>query len=207
MILNPSDMSIIERYRFMISTVVPRPIAWVSSTDADGVLNLAPFSYFTGVCNDPLTLIFCPVVPARQGSKKDTLRNIETTGEFVINMTNWATADAMNRTSTPLPPDESEFDWAKVTPAPSEFVKVPRVAEAPVAYECTLQQVVVVNDKPGGGAVVFGEVQRIHVNDAIYENGQVVLEKYDPIGRLGGDAYVHVTESFEMKRIPAPEKT
>lgn len=204
MILDPKTISPMESYRFMISSVLPRPIAWVSSMDEKGILNLAPFSYFTGVCVLPMTLVFCPVVPSRKGTKKDTVRNIEATGEFVINMTNMETREAMNLTATDLAPEKSEFEWAGVTPVASERVQVPRVAEAPIAYECTLQQIVTVSDEPGGGYAVFGEVQCIHVADDLYRDGVVNLNAYQPIGRLGADDYVHVTETFEMKRVPPP---
>lgn len=205
MILNPDQLAPRERYKIVVSSVLPRPIAWVSSMDTAGQLNLAPFSYFSPVCSDPLTLLFCPGVPVTKDGKKDTLRNIEQTEEFVINLTNQATAEAMNRTATPLPSDQSEFEWADLTPAPSEVVAVPRVAEAPLAYECKLQRIVVVNDQPGGGYVVFGEVQRIHIQDELYDEGAINLAEFKPIGRLGGAAgYTRVIDTFEMYRIPSP---
>lgn len=188
----------------MIASIVPRPIAWVSTIDSDGALNLAPFSYFTGVCTDPMTVLFCPVVPSRAGSRKDTLRNVQSTGEFVINFTNRDNADPMNRCATDLPAGESEFEWAGVTPEPSRTVRVPRVAEAPIAYECRLQQIVTISDQPGGGYIVIGEVQHIVVRDEILTNGRIDREKYQPIGRLGGNDYVAVSETFTMERIPAP---
>ena len=161
----------------MIASIVPRPIAWVSTMDEAGVLNLAPFSYFTGVCTDPMTVLFCPVVPARAGSQKDTLRNVQATKEFVVNFTNRSTAEVMNRSATDLPPEASEFEWAPVTPEPSKTVKVPRVAEAPIAYECRLQQVVTINDQPGGGYVVFGAVRHIVVREEILTNGRIDVSK------------------------------
>jgi flavin reductase (DIM6/NTAB) family NADH-FMN oxidoreductase RutF len=192
-----------DRYKLLIGAVVPRPIAWVSTMDAVGNLNVAPFSFFNAVCSVPMTLLFCVGVADTRDGKKDTLRNIEAVPEFVINMTNEATASAMNLTATPLPPSQSEFEWAGLTPAPSTSIRVPRVAEAPIAFECRLQRIVTVSDQPEGGSVIFGEVQCIHLRDDLYANGRILLEGYQPIGRLGGNGYVRVTDTFEMARVPA----
>ena len=204
MIINPTDLEPRERSRLMTNTVLPRPIAWVSTMDHQGNLNVAPFSYFTVACTDPMTLLFCTSIPVTTGNKKDTLRNIEDVPEFVINITNEETAQAMNLTATVLPREQSEFEWAGLTPAPSRTIQVPRVAEAPISFECKLQRIVMVNDQPGGGAVVFGEVQSIHVRDDIYNDGAFHLEAFKPIGRLGGIDYVRVTNTFPMKRVPPP---
>lgn len=194
-----------DRYKLMIGAVVPRPIAWVSTMDTAGNLNVAPFSFFNAVCSNPMTLLFSVGVADTPDGKKDTLRNIEAVPEFVINMTNEETATAMNLTATPLSPTQSEFDWAGLTPAPSKTIRVPRVAEAPVAFECTLQRIVTISDQPGGASVIFGEVQCVYVRDDLYANGRILLELYQPIGRLGGNGYVRVTNTFEMERIPAPK--
>ena len=204
MILDPYAITSQERYKLLIGAMVPRPIAWVSSINSQGTLNLAPFSYFTAVCPNPLTLIFCPGIHPN-GEKKDTWRNIEQVPEYVVNITNEETAEAMNRSSTILPYGLSEFEWAGVTPAPSQTIRVPRVAEAPVSFECKLQQIVVVSDKVGGGAAVFGEVQCIHIRDDIYDRGRVKLGALRPIGRLAGAGYTRVTDTFEMQRPAPPE--
>ena len=205
MILHVDEISHHDRYQLVIGAVIPRPIAWVSTMDADGRLNLAPFSYFNAVCPSPMTLVFCPGVHA-DGRKKDSWRNIEAVPEFVINITNEETAEVMNQTSIVLPAGQSEFEWAGLTPAPSETIRVPRVAEAPIAFECTLDRVVVISDQPGGGAAIFGRVRCIHVNDAIYDNGRIDMAALRPIGRLAGDAYTRATDVFHMQR-PAPVET
>ena len=203
--LKPSDLTTTERYKLMIGAIVPRPIAWVSTIDREGNFNLAPFSFFTAAARDPMTLIFCPSVPINEmRDKKDTLRNIEQVPEFVVNLTNEETAEAMNLTATILPPGQSEFEWAGLTPIASETISVPRVAEAPAAFECTLQQIITINEGPGGGYAVFGEVQHIHIRDDIYVDGYVNLEAFKPIGRLSGSNYTRVTDLFEMKRRPPP---
>jgi flavin reductase (DIM6/NTAB) family NADH-FMN oxidoreductase RutF len=202
-ILNPNNISHRDRYRLMIGSVLPRPIAWVSTMDAAGRLNLAPFSYFNAVCPTPMTLVFCPGVHP-DGRKKDSWRNIEEVPEFVINITNEDTAAQMNLCATILPTGESEYEWAGVTPTPSETIRVPRVAEAPIAFECTLEQIVVISDQPGGGAAIFGRVQCIHVRDDIYNEGRIDLTALRPIGRLAGDAYTRTTDVFHMKRVEPP---
>lgn len=205
MILNPNEMTRDERYKLAIGCVLPRPIAWVSSMDKEGRLNLAPFSYFTMVTPSPLTFVFCPGSLPEMGpdgqmvlGKKHTWRNIEEVPEFVINMTNEETAVAMNMTASLIPRGESEFDLAKVTPIPSKTIRVPRVAEAPISFECRLKQIVVVSDGIEGAAAIFGEVQCIHVRDDLYQNGRIIVEKYKPIGRLAGGGYARVTDTFEL---------
>ena len=173
MIFNPAELAQQDAYKLLIGSILPRPIAWVSSMDAGGGLNLAPFSFFTIGASVPMTLIFCPMVPNSGRTKKDTLRNIETVPEFVVSITNEDTLTAMNLSATELPTGESEFAWAKVTPAPSHTIRVPRVAEAPIAFECKLQRIVTISDAPGGGSAVFGEVQCLHVRDGLLEDGRI----------------------------------
>lgn len=203
MILKPDDLNRRERYKVMIGSILPRPIAWVSTMDKKGNLNLAPFSYFTAVCSQPMTLLFCPGVHPN-GDKKDTWRNIEQIPEFVVNITNEETAERMNLSATILPYGKSEFDWAKVTPAPSQMVRVPRVAEAPISFECKLSQLVTVSEAPGGGAAILGQVVCIHIRDDVYQDEYINLEVLRPIGRLAGNKYTRITETFEMKRVPPP---
>jgi len=202
-ILKPEELSRKDNYKLVIGSVLPRPIAWVSTMSADGKLNLAPFSYFNAVCPNPMTLVFCPGVHP-DGRKKDTWRNIEQVPEFVINMTNEETAERMNLSATILPTGESEFEWAGVTPAASEVIRVPRVAEAPISFECRLREIVVISESPGGGAAIFGEVVCVHIRDDILDDGYIRLENYRPIGRLAGAGYTRVTDTFEMHRVPPP---
>ena len=152
-----------------------------------------------------MTLIFCPQTKGSEGEKKDTLRNIEALPEFVVNLTNEETAEKMNLTATVLPPGHSEFEWAGLTPAPSTVISVPRVAEAPVSFECRLQQIVTIGSGEGGGSAVFGEVVCIHIRDDVYVDSYVKLEVLKPIGRLAGPSYARATDTFDMFRQPPPE--
>lgn len=204
--INPDNLTSKDRYKLMIGAIVPRPIAWVSTIDAEGRPNLAPFSFFTAVCPNPMTLMFAPGWSDTRGRMKDTLVNIRAVPAFVVNIVNEATAEAMNLTATEFGAGVDEFAWAGVTPAPSETIRVPRVAEAPIAFECTLQQIVVVNEGPGGGVAVFGEVQSVFVRDDLYENGRIPTEKLQPIGRLAGADYAHINDFFEMHRVAPPKE-
>ena len=154
--LSPAELTQNEAYKILIGSILPRPIAWVSTMNENGNLNLAPYSFFTVASSRPMTLVFCPQLSA-SGTKKDTLHNVEAVPEFVVNITNEDTAEQMNMTATVLPPDQSEFEWAGLTPAPSETIRVPRVVEAPISFECRLKRIVTLGEEPGGGSAVFGE--------------------------------------------------
>src|SRR5271170_4287970 len=139
MLLDFSALATRDAYRWMVGTILPRPIAWVSTVAPDGRTNLAPFSFFQGVTANPPTLMFVPV-NGRDGTKKDTVRNIELVPEFVVNLVPRSLAEAMNQTAALLPYGESEFEAYGIAAAPSSRVRPPRVADAPVAFECSLQQ-------------------------------------------------------------------
>jgi flavin reductase (DIM6/NTAB) family NADH-FMN oxidoreductase RutF len=189
-----------DAYSWMISTILPRPIAWVSTISADGKTNLAPFSFFQGVCANPPTLMFVPV-NTRDGAKKDTTRNIEAVPEFVVNLVPFALADAMNATAAMLPHGESEFEKFGVASVPSERVRPPRVAAAPVAFECALDRIVHIGEGSIAANVVFGRILAAHVSDDVMgAGGRPDPLKLDLIGRLGGEAYSRTRDIFEMSR-------
>ena len=187
-------------YAWMVGTIMPRPIAWVSTISAEGKTNLAPFSFFQGVCANPPTLMFVPV-NTRDGHKKDTTRNIEAVPEFVVNLVPFALAEKMNATAALLPHGESEFEKFGIAATPSERVRPPRVAAAPVAFECTLDRIVHIGDGALAANVIFGRIQVAHVSDAVLgADGQPDAAKLDLIGRLGGELYTRTTERFAIKR-------
>lgn len=189
-----------DAYAWMVSTILPRPIAWVSTISAEGRSNLAPFSFFQGVCANPPTLMFVPV-NARDGAKKDTVRNLEQVPEFVVNLVPFALAGQMNATAALLPYGESEFEKFGIASAPSERVRPPRVAAAPVAFECTLDRFVRIGEGPLAAHVTFGRIQVAHVSDAVLgPDGRPDPAKLDLIGRLGGELYARTTERFAIKR-------
>lgn len=188
-------------YKYLIGSVVPRPIAWVSTVDEQGTQNLAPFSFFTVVAANPPTICFTVMRRGSDGQKKDTLRNIEATEEFVVNIVSEPLVEQMNATATEFAPDVSEFEQTNLTPAPSVVVKAPRVGEALVNLECKLTQIVEIGgDEKGAGALVIGQVVQIHVDDAIHYDGKIDTTKLQPIGRMAGAQYIRCTDTFELTR-------
>jgi flavin reductase (DIM6/NTAB) family NADH-FMN oxidoreductase RutF len=200
MLLDFSKLPAREIYGWMTSVIAPRPIAWVSTISADGRTNLAPFSFFQGVTSNPPTLLFVPV-NNREGQPKDTVRNIRQVPEFVVNVVPYALAEPMNACAATLPYGESEFEKFNITAAPSTKVRPPRVAAAPVAFECTLHQIVDIGDGPLAAHVVFGRIHLVHVSDAVLgPDGRIDAAKLDLIGRLNGDWYCRTTERFAIRR-------
>lgn len=198
--LDPETLPTREMYQHMIAFITPRPIAWVSTVSPEGVTNLAPFSFFQGVTARPPTVLFCPVND-RDGKPKDSLRNVQRTGEFVVNIVDHAHAAAMNASSAPLAYGESEFERFGVGAAASVKVKPPRVATAPVALECVLHQIVHVGDGPLGGNVVIGRIVLVHIDERVRGAGGFCdPAKLDTIARLGGDLYARTTDRFEIER-------
>jgi flavin reductase (DIM6/NTAB) family NADH-FMN oxidoreductase RutF len=189
-----------EVYKLLVGAIVPRPIAFVSTLSADGVLNLAPFSFFTAISANPPVICFSPMIRSSDGQKKDTLRNIEATGEFVVNVVSEEFAAQMNLCSQEFPPEVDEFAASGLTPLASHAVKPPRVAESHIHMECRLVQVIHVSPKPLGGSIVLGEVLRFHVDDAIVGNFAIDPDKLRPIGRMGGPTYTRTTDRFNMER-------
>ena len=201
MIIDPAGLDLRGAYKLLIGSILPRPIAFVSTVDAEGRPNLAPFSFFTGVAADPPTVAFAPMRRFSDGSEKDTLRNVRATGEFVVNVVTEDIVERANDTAVEFPPEVSEFAEAGFTPADSEVVKAPRVAESPLSMECRLVQVVDVGvDGPGGGALVLGEIVRFHVRDDLIEDGRIDTEGLAPVGRLAGDEYTTVGRRFSLQR-------
>lgn len=190
MIIDPKSATYKDNYKLMIGSIVPRPIAFVSTLSQDGRANLAPFSYFTAISSDPPTLCFAPGRRPSDGDRKDTLGNIESTGEFVVNVVNVALGAAMNKTATDYPPDTDEFKVAGLTPVPSQKIKPPRVKESPINMECKLYDVIHIGKaQAGGGALVIGEIVLFHVADELYRDGRIDIRKLDPLGRLAGSEY------------------
>jgi flavin reductase (DIM6/NTAB) family NADH-FMN oxidoreductase RutF len=199
MMIDPAAADPREIAKLLVGLVVPRPIAFVSTLSAEGVLNLAPFSYFTVASANPPVICFAPII-RRDGTKKDTLLNIEATGEFVVNVVSEEIATQMNVASGEYPPDVDEFAVSGLTPLASDVVKPPRVKESHVSVECRLWQIIHVSGKPGGGSLVLGEIVRFHVDDAVVANDAIDPDLLRPVGRMGGATYVRTTDRFDMER-------
>lgn len=189
-----------DAYRWMIHTILPRPIAWVSTINENGQTNLAPFSFFQGVTANPPTLMFVPVND-RHGVKKHTVQNIERVPQFVVNLVSAELGEAMNRTSATLPYEESEFETFGIPAAPSVRVRPPRVAASPIAFECELDRIVLIGEGPLAANVVFGRILLVHVRDDVLgDRGLPDPLKLKLIARLGGDSYAAVNSVFDMER-------
>jgi flavin reductase (DIM6/NTAB) family NADH-FMN oxidoreductase RutF len=200
MLLDFGSLAPRDAYGWMISTITPRPIAWVSTISADGKTNLAPFSFFQGVTANPPTLMFVPV-NTRDGTKKDTIRNLEQVPECVVNLVSFDLAETMNATSASLPYGESEFEKFGIAAAPSERVRPPRVQEAPVAFECTLQTIFPIGEGPLAANVVFARIVVAHIRDDVLgTNGRPDPARLDLVARLGGESYARTSDRFDLKR-------
>ncbi len=191
-----------DAYKLLQGSVLPRPIAFVSSQDEKGTTNLAPFSFFTVISAHPMMVCFSPMRRGTDGAKKDTLKNIEATKQFVINIVSEEFVQQMNDCATEFPADVDEFAASGLTKKESAVVKPPRVQESKVHLECELDQVLHFGqDEAGAGSLVIGKVVHVHVADDLYENGRINSEKLNPVGRLAGATYtLPLAKTFELQR-------
>lgn len=205
--INPAELPPNEFYKFMIGTIGPRPIAFASTIDAQGKVNLSPYSFFGMFGYNPPTLVFAPTVN-RHGHKKHTLLNVEEVGEVVINVVNYAMVEQMSLASAEFERGVNEFGKAGFTAVTSDKIRPPRVAESPAAYECVVKQIIATGlpdygNQPGAGHLVVCEVVMAHLHDTIFdEKGVVDPHRVDLIGRLGGDWYARANGNalFEVSR-------
>ncbi len=196
--LNPSELKTKDVYKLLTGSVVPRPIAWVSTLSEDGGRNLAPFSFFTVASTKPtiLAISIGPGTGERQGTEKDTLANIRSQKEFVINVVSSSLGNEMQKSAENVPAEVDEFEHAGLTPVDSMTVQPKRVKEASIHMECKLHQIIPL----GSNALVLGEMTHYHINDDTYlGNYKVDLEKLSPLGRLAGN-YSESKEFFKLPR-------
>ena len=187
-------------YKLLTGTVIPRPIAWVATIDENGIDNLAPFSFFNVVSEDPPHIMFSTV---RTGNKnKDTLNNILANQQFVVNLVTEDLVEQMNTTSQPVAAEINEFELANVTPIESIYIKPKRVKESLVQFECEMVHHYFIEKHQNGGAcIIIGKIITMHIDDSILmENHKIDLEKYKPVARLAGSNYSKLGEIFSIKR-------
>ncbi len=197
--LEPGALPRHEAHDFFASLITPRPVAWVSTVNEQGQYNAAPFSAFNRLANNPP--IVAIGIARRKGQKKDTVRNIETVGDFVINLVDEATVEAMSKTSGEYPPEVDEIKLAGLTAVKSDKVKSPRIGEAPISVECKLVQLTEIGSNPGRGTIVLGEIVMIHIKDEIMTNGKIDPRKAKIVGRLGeSNIYCRTTDLFTLDR-------
>ena len=200
--IDPKEVHGRNLHHLLMSIIAPRPIAWVSTVSEGGIYNLAPFSAYCVMSVRPAIVGF-DSAPFRDGKKKDTLLNIQATGEYVINVVNEALAMEMNVTAAAFPPEVDEFKEAGLTPVKADLVKAPMVSESPVSMECRLNQILKFGEEPMTNNFIIGEILRIHIKDELYADDEIQVSEWKPIGRLGGrggDQYCRTTDRFEMKR-------
>jgi len=194
--LKLADLSAHERYKLLIGLVIPRPIAWISTWSANGVANCAPFSFFNVFSEDP-PLCVIGINPRSDGAMKHSLKNIRRTGEFVVNLVDEATANAMHISSKEFPETVSEFEQTGLTPAPAKMVQHPRIAEAAASFECRLHQLLEIS---GTRQLVLGEMLLVHARDGVIDphSKRISEEHYRPIGRLFADRYCTTRQRFNL---------
>lgn len=198
--IDPAHTSQKDVYKILTGSVIPRPIGWISSISKDGILNLAPFSFFNAVGEDPPHVMFSTV---RSGNmNKDTLNNVLATRQFVVNMATEELVEAMNASSVNLPPEGNEFEYAGLTPIASDLVAPPRVKESPISFECELVHHYSLEDhKDGGATIMIGRIIMFHVDESVLlPDYKINLETYHPIARLAGNNYAKLGEIFSIKR-------
>lgn len=187
-------------YKLLTGLITPRPIGWIATIDANGINNLAPFSYFNMVSSDPPCVMFSTRRDNNQN--KDTLNNVLANGEFVVNMVTQEVVEQMNTTSASVAPEIDEFQLTNLTPIDSETISPKRVKESLVHLECEkIHHYFIDNQKDGGACVIIGKIKMIHIADEIVnEKYHIDIEKYQPIARLGGSNYSKIGEVFSVKR-------
>jgi flavin reductase (DIM6/NTAB) family NADH-FMN oxidoreductase RutF len=198
--IDVASANVVDVYHLLVDVVTPRPIAWVTTVDREGRVNLAPFSFFNAFGANQPVVVFSPTL-RRNETKKDTLLNVEATGEFVVNAAVASLAEKVNLSSKEIPQGESEVALTGLHTQPSLKVKPPRLAESPVHFECKVLQIIPVGKGPIAGNLVLGEVVMIHLDDAVLDDkGRVDPRKLQTVARMGGDFWCRTSDLFEMKR-------
>ena len=200
MTVDPASTDYQSVYKLLIGSVVPRPIAFVSTISPEGAVNVAPFSFFTVASSHPPVLVFTVGNRATPDPRKDTLRNVTTAREFVVNIVSEEFGPKMNLCSGDYPPDVDEFQLSGLTPVPSDLVKAPRVAESHINMECRLLYTISISSLVNGGNLVLGEVVRIHIDDAYVNNYRIDQDKLRAIGRMAGNSYTRTQDRFDLIR-------
>jgi flavin reductase (DIM6/NTAB) family NADH-FMN oxidoreductase RutF len=190
-----------DNYKFLIGSIIPRPIAVISTRNIDGSNNLAPFSFFTAVSASPMIVAFCPLIRTSTGEFKDTVKNILREKEFVLNFCTEENYKQINLASTELPYGEDEFKFSGLTPLDSEVVKAKRLKESPVQFECEFRDMLCYGKTPGAGSLITGEVKLVHIDEKIMKEGKIVSELFQAVGRGAGNDWFKTDSIFQMERL------
>jgi flavin reductase (DIM6/NTAB) family NADH-FMN oxidoreductase RutF len=205
--LNTADLNPVQLQNYLQYAIAPRPICFATTVDAAGQVNLSPFSFFNMFSTNPPICVFSPARRVRDNTTKHTLENILEVKECVINIVNYSMVQQMSLASTEYAKGINEFEKSGFTMLPSELVKPPRVAEAPVQFECVVTEVINLGNNPGAGNLILAEIKLIHINEDILDaDGKIDQEKIDLVARLGGDWYCRVTKD-NLFKVPKPLTT
>ena len=196
-----TDGAFTDNYKFLIGSILPRPIAVVSTLNIDGSNNLAPFSFFTAISAKPMIIAFCPLIKSSTGEFKDTVKNILREQEFVINFCTEKNYEKVNLASTELPYGEDEFKFSGLTPIDSQVVKAKRMKESPVQFECVFRDMLCYGKVPGSGSLITGEVKLVHVDESIMEDGKIMTDLLMPVGRGAGNDWFKTDSVFQLERL------
>ena len=197
---DPQNLEQSTIYKLLTGAVIPRPIGWISSINEDGINNLAPFSFFNAIGDDPPHVMFSTV--RGNDTNKDTLNNVLATKQFVVNMVTEDLVEQMNITSQSIPADQSEFELAGLTPIASVKIKPMRVKESPITFECELvHHYSLENHKFGGATIIIGRIIMMHIDESVLlDNYKINMDTYKPVARLAGSNYSKIGEIFSIKR-------
>ena len=205
--LDPTDLHIKDLHQFIVGAIAPRPIAFASTIDENGVPNLAPYSFFNAFSSNPPILVFSSNRRVQGNTTKDTLHNVQKTGEVVINVVNYEIVRQMTIASVNYAPGVSEFEKSGLTPIPSDMVKAPRVKESPVQFECKVKEIITLGENGGAGHLVICEVLKLHIRESVIDaNNRIDPNKLDLVGRLGRAYYVRASGDALFTLFQEPEQ-
>ncbi len=190
-----------SNYKFLIGSILPRPIAVVSTRNEDGSNNVAPFSFFTAVSAKPMIIAFSPLIRSSTGEMKDTPKNIFREKEFVVNFVSEEIVDQINTTSAELPYGQDEFQLAGLTPIDSEKIKAKRIKESKIHFECIYRDHLSYGDEPGCGQIITGEVIKVHISSELLDSGRIVTQTYKPVGRGAGNDWILCDHVIQKERL------
>ena len=190
-----------DNYKFLIGSILPRPIAVISTRNINGSNNLAPFSFFTAVSASPMIIAFCPMIRTSDAQFKDTVKNILREKEFVVNFCTEDNYKQVNLASTELPYGDDEFAFSGLTPLDSQLVKAKRVKESPVQFECKFRDMLCYGKEPGSGSLITGEVKLVHIDESVMKDGKISTDLLKAVGRGAGNDWFKTDDRFQLERL------
>jgi flavin reductase (DIM6/NTAB) family NADH-FMN oxidoreductase RutF len=196
-----TDRAFSDNYKYLIGSIIPRPIAVISTRNIDGTNNLAPFSFFTAVSASPMIVAFCPMIRTSDGEFKDTVKNILREKEFVVNFCTEDNYAKINLASTELAYGEDEFKFSDLTPINSTLIKAKRLKESPIHFECIFRDMLCYGTHPGSGSLITGEVKLVHVDENVLKEGKISTELVKFVGRGAGNDWFKTDSRFQLERL------